>query len=54
MTRPRPDPLPGFRAVYPGTCPTCDQPIRPGDPIARNRHGHYIHRECAPGWADED
>lgn len=48
----RPDPPPGLRAMHPGTCTRCDQPISPGDRIVY-RHGHPIHCSCASGADDE-
>lgn len=35
----------GFRAVYHGTCPSCEAEIDPGDLIVRH-HDEYIHVEC--------
>jgi len=34
-----------FPAVYPGTCPICDERIAAGDPIVRDE-GDYVHADC--------
>jgi hypothetical protein len=34
-------------AQYHGQCPACDEAIRPGDPIAPDENGIWVHAECA-------